>query len=295
MEIRVLKYFLMVAREENITRAASLLHITQPTLSRQLIQLEEELGVTLFLRNKHRITLTEDGMLLRRRAEEIVSLSKKIKEDLSNKSKELTGKICIGSGELKSSQFLAELINSFHQQHPLVKFEIYSGNSDNIKERIDNCLLDIGLLQEPVDIAKYSFARTPFKERWGILVNESCNLSKKNLIKPEDLVNVPVIMPQRELVQNELKNWFGDYADQIESVASGNLLYNQAALARCHMGCIITLELNCTYDDLRFVPFSPKLESGTVLVWKKTQFFSPAATAFIQFSRNYIKNINNTL
>ena len=151
------------------------------------------------------------------------------------------------------------------------------------------------MLQEPVDIAKYSFARTPFKERWGILVNKSCNLSKKNLIKPEDLVNVPVIMPQRELVQNELKNWFGDYADQIESVASGNLLYNQAALARCHMGCIITLELNCTYDDLHFVPFSPKLESGTVLVWKKTQFFSPAATAFIQFSRNYIKNINNTL
>lgn len=294
MEIRVLKYFLMVAREENITKAASLLHITQPTLSRQLIQLEEELGVTLFLRNKHRITLTEDGMLLRRRAEEIVSLSKKIKEDLSNKTKELTGKIYIGSGELKSSQFLAELINSFHQQHPLVKFEIYSGNSDNIKERIDHGLLDIGLLQEPVDITKYSFVRTPFKERWGILVNKSCDLSKKTVIKPEDLINVPVIMPQRELLQNELKNWFGDYANQIESVASGNLLYNLAAMARCHMGCIITLELNCTYDDLHFVPFSPKLESGTVLVWKKTQFFSPAATAFIQFSRNYIKNLNNT-
>ena len=140
MELRVLKYFLMVAREENITRAAELLHITQPTLSRQLIQLEEDLGVKLFHRSRHRIVLTEEGMLLRRRAEEIVSLSEKTVEDIRHKTGELTGKITIGSGEFKTSRFLAELIASFHEKHPQVTFELYSGNADNIKERIDQGL-----------------------------------------------------------------------------------------------------------------------------------------------------------
>lgn len=168
MELRVLNYFLMVAREENITKAASLLHLTQPTLSRQLMQLEEELGVQLFTRSKHRIVLTDDGMLLRRRAEELVSLAEKTKEELQHQQKELSGKVYIGSGELQSSQFLAQLIFAFRQKHPLVQFELYSGHSDNIKERIEQGLLDVGLLQEPVDISKYDFLRTPMKEKWGV-------------------------------------------------------------------------------------------------------------------------------
>ena len=171
MELRVLKYFLMVAREESVTKAANLLHITQPTLSRQLMQLEEELGVKLFIRNKKHILLTEEGMLLRRRAEEIVTLSEKTREELSHSKEDLSGKINIGSGELRTSLFLAELIISFKKLHPLVEFEIYSGNADNIKERIESGILDIGLLQEPVDISKYDFMRTPFKEHWGLLIN----------------------------------------------------------------------------------------------------------------------------
>ena len=145
----------MVAREESVTKAANLLHITQPTLSRQLMQLEEELGVKLFIRNKKHILLTEEGMLLRRRAEEIVTLSEKTREELSHSKEDLSGKINIGSGELRTSLFLAELIISFKKLHPLVEFEIYSGNADNIKERIESGILDIGLLQEPVDISKY--------------------------------------------------------------------------------------------------------------------------------------------
>ena len=137
MEIRVLKYFLMAAREENITKAATLLHLTQPTLSRQLMQLEEELGVELFRRSKHRIVLTEDGMLLRRRAEEIVALADKTKEDFLHRQDELAGIISIGSGELRSSQFLARLISGFQKKNPLVQFTFYSGNSDNIKERLE--------------------------------------------------------------------------------------------------------------------------------------------------------------
>ena len=169
MEIRVLKYFLMAAREENITKAATLLHLTQPTLSRQLMQLEEELGVELFRRSKHRIVLTEDGMLLRRRAEEIVALADKTKEDFLHRQDELAGIISIGSGELRSSQFLAHLISGFQKENPLVQFTFYSGNSDNIKERLERGLLDVGLLQEPVDIVKYSFIRTPVREQWGRL------------------------------------------------------------------------------------------------------------------------------
>ena len=154
MEIRVLKYFLLVAREENITKAANLLHLTQPTLSRQLMQLEEELGVQLFRRSKHRIILTEEGMLLRRRAEEIVALADKTKDDLQHREEQLTGSVAVGSGELQSSSFLTQLLTAFQEKNPLVSFTIYSGNSDNIKERIERGLLDVGLLREPGDISK---------------------------------------------------------------------------------------------------------------------------------------------
>ena len=291
MEIRVLRYFLMVAREENITKAANLLHLTQPTLSRQLMQLEEELGVTLFRRSKHRIILTEDGMLLRRRAEEIVSLAEKTKDDLRHKQDHLAGTIAIGSGELQSSRFLTQLIAAFQKENPLVSFRIYSGNSDNIKERIERGLLDIGLLQEPVDIAKYYFVRTPVQEQWGVLVRADAELAAKDRVSPADLAGLPLILPDRENVQNELLNWFGSLAEKLRITATGNLLYNLASLARDSGSCVLTLNLACHYDGLRFIPLAPELESGTVLVWKKAQTFSPAAAAFIAYSKEYISGI----
>ena len=291
MEIRVLRYFLMVAREENITKAANLLHLTQPTLSRQLMQLEEELGVTLFRRSKHRIILTEDGMLLRRRAEEIVSLAEKTRDDLRHKQDHLAGTIAVGSGELQSSRFLTQLIAAFQKENPLVSFRIYSGNSDNIKERIERGLLDIGLLQEPVDIAKYHFVRTPVQEQWGVLVRADAELAAKDRVSPADLAGLPLILPDRENVQNELLNWFGSLAEKLRITATGNLLYNLASLARDSGSCVLTLNLACHYDGLRFIPLAPELESGTVLVWKKAQTFSPAAAAFIAYSKEYISRI----
>ena len=291
MEIRVLNYFLMVAREENITKAANLLHLTQPTLSRQMIQLEEELGVTLFHRSKHRIVLTEDGMLLRRRATEIVALADKTKNDFQHRQERLSGTVAIGSGELKSSRFLTRLITDFQAENPLVTFAFYSGNSDNIKERIERGLLDAGLLQEPVDIAKYSFIHTPIREQWGVLVKEDSGLAAKDSVSPEDLSGVPLIMPEREHVQNELLNWFGPYAESLHITATGNLLYNLASLTRDSGSCVLTLNLDCIYEGLRFIPLAPGLDSGTVLVWKKTQAFSPAAAAFIDYSKKYISGI----
>ena len=291
MEIRVITYFLLVAREENITKAANLLHLTQPTLSRQLMQLEEELGVQLFRRSKHHIILTEEGMLLRRRAEEIVALADKTKDDLQHREEQLTGTIAVGSGELQSSRFLTQLLTAFQEKNPLVRFAIYSGNSDNIKERIERGLLDVGLLQEPVDISKYSFVRTPCREQWGVLVRDDSELAARENVSPAELASVPLILPERESVQNELFNWFGSYAEGLHITATGNLLYNLASLVRASGGSVLTLNLDCTYEGLRFIPLSPPLESNTVLVWKKAQTFSAAAAALIKFSEKYISGM----
>ena len=166
MELRVLRYFLAVAREENITKAAALLHLTQPTLSRQLMQLEEELGVQLFQRSRYRIILTDEGMLLRRRAQELVDLAEKTEQEF-RKAPELRGEISIGSGDLEGMSLLSELLVSFQKLHPQVTYRIFSGNADNTKEQLEGGMLDFGLLLEPVDISKYDFIRLPVKEQWG--------------------------------------------------------------------------------------------------------------------------------
>ena len=230
-------------------------------------------------------------MLLRRRAEEIVALADKTKDDLQHREEQLEGTIAVGSGELQSSSFLTKLLTAFQEKNPLVRFTIYSGNSDNIKERIERGLLDVGLLQEPVDITKYSFIRTPGREQWGVLVHEDSELAFKESVSPAELASVPLILPERESVQNELFNWFGSYAESLRITATGNLLYNLASLARASGGSVLTLNLDCNYEGLRFIPLSPPLESNTVLVWKKTQTFSTAAAAFIEFSEKYISGI----
>ena len=167
MELRVLKYFLAVAREENITKAAEFLHITQPTLSRQLMQLEEELNAQLFIRGKNRIVLTDEGMLLRRRAEEIVDLANKTEKEFLEQDNLVTGEIFIGGGETNAMHILARIIKEFKEEYPQIKYQFYSGNADDIKERLDKGLIDIGLLTEPVDIEKYEFVRLEQKEVWA--------------------------------------------------------------------------------------------------------------------------------
>lgn len=293
MEIRVLNYFLMVAREENITRAANLLHITQPTLSRQLMQLEEELGVKLFIRGHHNIQLTEEGILLKRRAQEIIELTDKTKIDIKQQHQNLSGEIYIGSGEFYSSSFLADMMTAFHQQYPLVTYQIYSGNADNIKERIENGLIDIGLLADPVDINKYEFLRLPFQEEYGILICEDKPLAQKEYISPADIANLSLTVPQRILFQNELMHWFGDYRNNLNIVMAGNLLYNQAMMVRSGLiDAAVTIRLNCKYDKLKFIPFCPKLKFNSVIVWKKTEKQTLATTTFLKYAKNYLANLN---
>lgn len=287
MELRVLKYFLMVAREENITKAASLLHITQPTLSRQLIQLEKELEVTLFHRSNHNIILTEDGMLLKRRAQELISLSEKTVQELSHKEQALSGEIAIGCGETKSMLFLAEQIRTFQQIYPLVQFHIHSAIADEIKERIEKGTLDAGLLTEPVDIGKYEFFRMPQKERWVILIRKDAELARKETVCPKDLIGMPLLMVKRELVKNELASWFGDYYEKMQVAATYNLIVNAAAMVKTGIGAALCFDFGMQfYDDLCFVPLTPRLETGSVLVWKKNQMMGAAVKQFINHIRN---------
>ncbi len=289
MELRVLKYFLMVAREENITKAAALLHITQPTLSRQLMQLEEELGVKLFRRSKHSNILTEDGMLLKRRAQELVSLSNKTIQELSHKDTMLSGEIAIGCGETKSMSFISDRIRDFRQLHHLVQFSIHSAIADDIKERIERGILDMGLLTEPVDIGKYEFIRMPQKEQWGILTRRDSELVGKEYVTPEDLADVPLLMVKRELVKNELSSWFGDYYERLQIAATYNLIINAAAMVKSGIGAALCFNLGAIYDDeLCFIPLEPALKTGSVLVWKKNQTMGEAVTHFILSVKNAI-------
>lgn len=286
MELRVLNYFLMVAREENITKAAQLLHLTQPTLSRQLMQLEEELGVKLFHRSKHSIILTEEGMLLKRRAQELVALSEKTVQELSHKDDVVSGEIAIGCGETQNMSTLSEQIASFQKQYPLVQFHIYSATADDIKDRIEKGLLDMGLLCEPVDIGKYEFIRMPLKERWGVLVPKDSPLAEKENVTPADLADVPLMMSGRETVKNELANWFGDFYNGLNIAATYNLITNAAAMVKCGVGAALCFDLGVIYDSLCFVPLVPTLETGAVLVWKKNQVHSSATSHFIKQVKN---------
>jgi len=291
MEIRLLKYFLMTAREENITRAAQLLHVTQPTLSRQLMQLEEELGVQLFHRGNHSIILTEDGMLLKRRAQELVDLADKTVREFSRREEVLNGEIAVGSGELRSMSFLSELLAGFHERYPQVRYEIYSGNADHIKERLEQGTLDMGLLLEPVEIARYEFVRLPVRERWGVLVREDSELAGKPYVGPEDLIRFPLLSTKRELLCRELLNWFGDDSGRMNIVSSYNLIYNAAMMVKNGIGIALCLELESSYKNLRFIPLSPRLEFHSVLAWKKNQVHSPATAAFIAYIKEGLQNM----
>ena len=282
MELRVLKYFLVVAREENITKAAALLHVTQPTLSRQLMQLEEELGVKLFRRGKYHVSLTDDGMLLRRRAQEIVELAEKTEQEFQRKDGELAGDISIGTGESNSMTALSRKIAAFCREHPLVRFHIYSATADEIQERLEKGLLDLGMLSEPVDIGRYEFTRLPKREQWGVWVDREHPLATKECVTSGDLLGVPLLLPRRERVRQELAGWFGDDFEKVEVAATYNLILNAANMIRNGVGAALGFLMGNLSDELKFVPLSPPLETGSVLVWKKDQAFSSAAAEFLR-------------
>lgn len=293
MELRVLNYFLVIAREENFTRAAEQLHVTQPTLSRQIADLEAELGVKLFYRSNHNIILTEDGMILKHRAQEILSLADRTKRDFLSKGENLEGTIAIGCGEFLSTRILTDCIAAFRRKYPAVRYELYSGDAGNIKDSIERGLLDIGLMAEPIDMRKYEFLSMPIREQWGALVRTDSPLAAKKTIRPKDLIGLPIISAVSNIAQSNIGKWLGPVLNQIDIIAKGNLLYNEALLAQSNLGAVIAMKLECQYEGLTFLPFEPVLEGTTALAWKKEQIFSSAASTFIEFAKKYVQGISD--
>ncbi|QWU18001.1 DNA-binding transcriptional regulator, LysR family [Paenibacillus sophorae] len=286
MELRVLRYFLTVARVESITHAADILHVTQPTLSRQLADLEKELGTQLLIRGKRKVSLTDAGMLLLQRAEEILTIADKTEKEFKDQKNLVGGTISIGSVESLTSQVLSKLLKEFSAEYPQVNYHIFSGTGDDIKEKIDKGLLEVGMLLEPINIEKYNFIRLPQKERWGIFTQATSPLAQKEHVTPKDLIGVPLFISSRLVVQNEIANWFGDEYDHLHFAATYNLISNIVNLVENGMGTAICIEGILAMKDsnhLCFRPFYPELKFGCVIVWKKHKIFSEATNRFIQF------------
>ncbi|MCM1114989.1 MAG: LysR family transcriptional regulator [Clostridium sp.] len=291
MEIRVLRYFLTVVREENITKAAEVLHITQPTLSRQLSQLEEGIGVKLFDRGTRRITLTDEGLLLRRRAEEILSLVDKTEQELLEQDEQIEGKITIGCGEIEAVQVLPKLFSAFNEKYPNVTFDIFTATADLVKEQMDKGLVDIGLLLEPIDIDKYEFIRLPIQEKWVVLMNADDKLTEKDALTAKDLSKLPLVLPRRMRVQNELASWFGDYYDALNVRFTSNLKTNGAIMVHAGLAYSIVIEGSVKFWDksqITYRPLSPALTATSVIAWKRHQPFSPAAAKFIEHTKCFL-------
>ncbi len=288
MEIRVLRYFLTVVREESITKASEVLHITQPTLSRQLAQMEEEIGVKLFDRGSRKIQLTNEGILLRRRAEEILQLVEQTEKELVEQEEQVEGSISIGCGETASVQLLPELFDSFRKRYPRVSFDLFTATADLVKEQLDKGLLDIGLLLEPVDMEKYDFIRLNIKEKWVVLMRPDDLLAQKEAVTAKDLSALPLILPRRMRVQNELASWFGDYYTKLNVAFTSNLNTNGAIMVSRGLAYSLVIEGAVSFWDpakVTYRPLYPELTATSVLAWKRGQPFSLASTKFIESIR----------
>ena len=290
MEIRVLRYFLAVVREQNISRAAESLHLTQPTLSRQLAELEAEIGRPLFARGR-RLALTEAGVMLRRRAEEAVALLDKIEAEF-RQSEDVGGTIAIGSGVYAAGAEVIRALEDFSLRYPRVSYEIYTNTADTLRDRLDAGLLDFAILQEPIDVAHYDYFRLPTKEVWGLFTRADSALAKKKKIRRKDLAGLRLVSAGRLSVRKEVEHWLGDMTD-LQFFAHHNLVDNSVPLVADGFADAVTIEGAVrNYDSARFAfcPFDPPLTSTVVLAWKRFQPSFGVAGRFLEFLRDRFRN-----
>lgn len=284
MELRVLKYFLAVAEEGNITWAAELLRISQPTLSRQLKQLEEELGVTLFTRGPHNITLTREGQLLRDRARSIVELAEKTERDIAGiPHTELEGCVSVCCGETRSVDYLTSRMADFRREHPRVRFTMLSATANVIRSRIDQGLCDVALMTEPINVERYGFLRLGMADVWGAMVRDDDELASLDVVRPDDLVGRDLLLPYRAEVLGELFNWFGHLRDESRLACTYNLPLNAAVAVRQGVGVALCYNVGQCGEDLRHIPLHPHLEASSVVAWRRSGVVTPAASAFIDY------------
>lgn len=284
MELRVLQYFLAVTREQSISGAAEALHLSQPTLSRQLKDMEDELGKQLLIRGNRKITLTEEGMILKKRAEEIVDLVKKTENEILISDKNISGDIYIGAGETNAVRLIAKVAKTLQKEYPQIHYHISSGDSVDVIERLDKGLIDFALLLGTIDISKYDYLKFPVKDIWGVLMRRDCILATKEYIEPEDLWDKPLIISRQQVDGSELLNWLKQKISKLNIVATYSLVYNASLMVEEELGYALCLDkiINTTgTSNLCFKPFYPRLEIGMNIVWKKYQIFSKASEKFL--------------
>ncbi len=292
MELRVLQYFLAVTREQSISGAAESLHLSQPTLSRQLKEMEDELGKQLFIRGNRRVTLTEEGMILRKRAEEIMELVKKAEDEISLSDETVAGDITIGAGETDGVRLLAKVARKVQNEYPLVHFHIVSGDRVTVSEDMDKGLIDFGLLFGEIDTSKYEYMRIPYKDSFGVLMRRDSPLAKKEIIMPEDLLDKPLILSRQMIHDSNIPALFHCSADKLNIVATYNLLFNGSLMVDEGMGYAICLDkiINVSGESsLCFRPLEPRMEDSMNLVWKKYQVFTKASEKFLLKCREVLK------
>lgn len=288
MELRVLSYFLAVAREQSIIRAAESLHLSQPTLSTQIKALEEELGKQLLIRGlkgTRKVTLTEEGMILRKRAEEILSLVQKTEREISFSDQVIVGDVYIGTGETDAVRFIARAAKELYESYPGIRYHISSGNADFVGEQLDKGLIDFGIVFGNVDPVKYNSIELPFRDSWGVLMRRDSPLAGREAVWPEDLWDKPLIISNQDDSKGTLTAWINKELSELKIAATYNLLFNASLMVEEGLGYAIGLDkiINTTGNSrLCFRPLSPRTEAGMHIVWKKYQVFSKASEKFIE-------------
>lgn len=284
MELRVLRYFLAVAQEESISGAAEYLHLTQPTLSRQLMDLENELGKKLFIRGSRKVSLTEDGILLRKRASEIVELVEKTESEFWGTEEAIAGDIYIGGGESDAMRLIARTARELQLSHPNIHYHLFSGNAHDVCERLDRGCLDFGILLDPGDLKRYDYISLPVTDVWGVLMRKDSPMAEKEALHPEDLLDKPLLLSRQSMGRDKLSTWFGQAYTSLNVTATYNLIYNASLMVEEGLGYALALDrlVNTSGDSqLCFRPLEPRLEVQLYVVWKKFQIFSKAAARFL--------------
>ena len=297
MEFRLLEYFLAVAREQNITAAAESLHISQPALSTQLKALETELGKQLLIRGvkgSRKVILTEEGMILRKRAEEMISLMRRTEEEITGVGETIAGNVFIGTGETETVRLFAQVAKKLQQKYPDIRYHISSGNAEHVLEHLDKGLIDFGLLFTEIDSQKYEIIPVPIKDTWGVLMRKDAPLAEKQYICPADLWDKPLIVSHQKGDNHYLGRWLQRKESELHIVATYNLLFNASLLVDEGLGYALGLDklIHTHGSNLCFRPFSPPLEASCFIVWKKYQVFSKAAEAFLQTLQQLIETEN---
>lgn len=278
-------------RGNKISAAAEKLYVTQSTLSKQLMDLEKELGKKLLVRGKRKTTLTEDGMFLFRRAQEIVDLADKTEFSLKGTNEAITGDISIGCGETEGIQIIIDAMKQLNEQHPDIRFHLYSGNDEDVSERLDNGLVDFGLFVGNTNLDKYDYLKLPINDVWGLLMRKDCPLAAASTVNPTDLTGIPLLCSRQALHSNELSGWLGYDFSRLHIISTHNLINNAAFMVKAGMGCALTIDkLVSPFDPvLTFRPLEPTMKADLIFAWKKYQIFSKAASKLLEILTQKIK------